>query len=96
MSNTQNNVKEGAEFNPTQLKGWYKEQIVMAKLRTELAELMCREAKATAERLHYLGSIAAMQGEPGPVNKEETSEKSSQETASEEPQQEAVVRSISE
>lgn len=58
----ENAQKESTPFDVARMKGWYKEQISMAKLRTELAELMAREAKAGAERLHFLGSIASMQG----------------------------------
>jgi hypothetical protein len=63
MAENKTNVEEGSTpIDVNRMKQWYKEQISMAKLRTELSELMAREAKATAERLHFLGSIAAMQG----------------------------------
>jgi hypothetical protein len=80
------------------VKNWYKEQISMAKLRTELAELMSREAKAGAERLHFLGSIASMQGnQPVPSDEGDNGQDNGdKEVSSEEPAstEEAVVRSI--
>jgi hypothetical protein len=99
---TENIVKEPSALEVAKIKSWYKEQISMAKLRTELAELMAREAKAGAERLHFLGSIAAMQG-PQPkegvdqdIDNETPSQNTVEPQSNEEPQDEdtAVVRSI--
>jgi hypothetical protein len=55
------NQTEKTEFNVAEIRDWYKQQITLAKLRTELSELMAREAKANAERLHFLGAVASMQ-----------------------------------
>ena len=80
------------------MKKWYKEQISLAKLRTELAELMSREAEAGAKRLHFLGAIANMQNQGPQAAQEnagdENDTKSEDVAAPSEDQTEAVLRSI--
>jgi hypothetical protein len=97
----ENDLEEKNTLDVNKMRNWYREQIAMAKLRTELAELMAREAKAGAERLHFLGSIASMQGHGNPneskenqVENPENSQENSQDDITTAATDEAVVRSI--
>lgn len=51
---------------------WYNEQIELAKLRLELAELQSKAAIADAQRMQAVGMIAQMQG--GEAQSEEEAE----------------------
>jgi len=54
---------------------WYNEQIELAKLRLELAELQSKAAIADAQRMQAVGMIAQMQGaEPTEPTQEDADE----------------------
>ena len=71
MSKTEEK-KEGP--SQEQVVSWYKEQIELAKLRAELAQLQKDAALADAQRLQAIRVIAQIQAEQAGGPEEETGE----------------------
>lgn len=58
-----------------EIVAWYKDQIELASLRTELAELHSRAVKAEAERIQASMFIAQVQAATEEAKKDDPSEK---------------------
>lgn len=66
IQDTDSPVKEKPLTQPTkeEVTSWYQEQIAMAKLRLELAELLSKTAQEDAKRTQALAIIAQLQAAP--------------------------------